>query len=93
MFTHINSAGIPTGMRGMQISPVSIANTSFRKRKLKMIGTKILRVKVGNRIRQIPQYKWFIDRSTEVGEDADYYEIKPYGGKKLIDRRKICRKE
>jgi hypothetical protein len=33
--------------------------------------------------------KWFINQYTEVGEDADIYEIKPYGGKRLINRNEI----
>ncbi len=28
-----------------------------------------------------------VDRSTGHGEDADYYERKPYGGRKWIDMR------
>ena len=28
-----------------------------------------------------------VDRSTGHGEDADYYERKPYGGQKYIDMR------
>lgn len=28
-----------------------------------------------------------VDRSTGHGEDADYYERKPYNGRKLIDMR------
>jgi hypothetical protein len=28
--------------------------------------------------------EWFLDRRTQVGEDADLYERKPYGGSKLL---------
>lgn len=50
--------------------------------------------RTGSGIRVIPAYKWFIDRSTEAGEDADIYEIKPHGGRKwipwnvVVERRK-----
>lgn len=34
---------------------------------------------------------WFIFRGTPCGEDAELYEIKPYGGKKLLDIYKVKR--
>ena len=33
----------------------------------------------------IPPHKWFINKNTPVGEDAELYEIKPHGGKKRVD--------
>lgn len=39
--------------------------------------------------KRIPAGKWFINRGTPVGEPADFYEVKPYGGRKLIDPRTI----
>jgi len=33
----------------------------------------------------IDEKKLIINRNTPVGEDADFYEKKPYGGKKMID--------
>ena len=37
-----------------------------------------------NKTRRIPARKLLIDRQTPVGEDADLYEAKPYGGLKYI---------
>jgi hypothetical protein len=37
-----------------------------------------------NRYKFIKEGKYFINRNTPVGEDAEFYEIKPFGGKKLI---------
>lgn len=37
-----------------------------------------------NKYRFIKDGKYFINRNTPVGEDAEFYEIKPFGGKKLI---------
>ena len=39
--------------------------------------------------REIPSNKYFINRRTSVGEDAELYEIKPYGGKKLLDWKRV----
>lgn len=32
----------------------------------------------------IPSHKWWIDRNTPVGEDADLWEIKPHGGRARV---------
>ena len=45
--------------------------------------------KRGGGERIIPYDKWFINRNTPVGEEADVYERKPYGGKKYIPWDKI----
>ena len=39
----------------------------------------------GGKERRIPPSKWWINRNTPVGEEADLYERKPYGGKRLIN--------
>lgn len=44
-------------------------------------------------VKRIRPGKWFIDRKTPVGEDADIYELKAYGGKKLIKRERIIGNE
>jgi hypothetical protein len=36
---------------------------------------------------------WFVDRSTAPGEDADFYEVKPHGGRRLIAVSDIVREE
>ena len=43
--------------------------------------------------RYIHPDKWFIDRSTPIGEPADFYEDKPFGGKRLIPEDTILRRE
>lgn len=50
-------------------------------------------VRYGKRERTILAGKWFIDRNTPVGEDADIYEIKPFGGKRFIPLNKVLRTE
>lgn len=49
----------------------------------------IVRAKNASGERIIPPGKWWIDRNTERGEDADIYERKPHQGRKLIDRKNI----
>ena len=50
-------------------------------------------VKCGkNKTRRIPSHKLLIDRNTPVGEDADLYEIKPYGGRKYIPWSDVIQK-
>lgn len=39
--------------------------------------------------RDIPARKWWVHRDTPVGEDADIYERKPYGGNKYHPYTKI----
>lgn len=48
----------------------------------------VLRGRKGSE-RIIKQGKWWINRNTPVGEDAEYWESKPYGGKRLISRKEI----
>ncbi len=48
--------------------------------------------KRGGGERVITAERYWIDRNTPVGEDADYYEIKPYGGKRYIPIDSIIRK-
>jgi len=45
----------------------------------------VLIYKYGNRERKIPPNKWWVNRRTAVGEDAELYERKPYNGKKMLD--------
>ena len=39
--------------------------------------------------RVIPPKSWWINRRTPVGEDAELFERKPYGGRKLISYEQI----
>lgn len=48
-----------------------------------------LTVRTCKGVRVIAAGKWFIDRSTSVGEDADIYEWMPHNGKRLINRQDI----
>lgn len=36
------------------------------------------------KLKLIPEAKTIVNKNTPVGEPADYYEIKPYNGKKPI---------
>lgn len=47
--------------------------------------------KRGGGERTIPAHRWFINRNTPVGEDADFYEIKPYDGRRYIPYDTILR--
>jgi len=49
--------------------------------------------KRGGGERVIPPEKFWIDRNTPVGEDADIYECKPWGGKRYIPWSDVIRKE
>lgn len=51
-----------------------------------MDTSKPLKIKTNNgkSVRVIPAHKWFINRNTPVGEDAEIYEVMPYGGKRYI---------
>ena len=40
---------------------------------------------VTRRFRKVPVYKVYINKNTPIGDSADIWEIKPYGGRKLID--------
>ena len=49
-------------------------------------GTRLIikcRNKSGYRI--IPPHRWYLDRNTPVGDDADIYEIFRYGGNRVIE--------
>jgi hypothetical protein len=39
--------------------------------------------------KEIPSNKFYINRRTDVGEDAEFYERKPYGGKRLIPQNEL----
>jgi hypothetical protein len=41
--------------------------------------------KRGGGEREIPSWKWWIDRRTPVGEDAKLFERMPHGGKRWLD--------
>jgi len=43
--------------------------------------------------RVIPASKWWIDRNTPVGEDADIYERMPHNGNRLINRKTMVGQE
>lgn len=45
--------------------------------------------KRGGGERVIPAGRWWINRNTPVGEDAQFWEIKPYNGRREILRREI----
>lgn len=55
--------------------------------------TNLVVKKRGGGERIIPAGKWWIDQNTPVGEDADYYEVKPYQGKRWIPPSTIIREE
>jgi len=38
----------------------------------------------------VPPGKWWINRNTPVGEDADYWERMPYGGKRWINDKIVA---
>jgi hypothetical protein len=42
-----------------------------------------------DRERIIKPGKWYIDRNTPVGDDARFYERKPYGGKREVPFQEI----
>lgn len=48
----------------------------------------ILYPKRGGGFRLIKAGKWWINQNTPVGEPADLWEVKPFGGKKLLDINK-----
>ena len=35
-------------------------------------------------LRALPGHKWTVNKNTPVGEPADFYWLKPYGGRKLV---------
>lgn len=43
--------------------------------------------------RVIPPSKFWIDRNTPVGEDADIWEVMPHNGRRHIPWRDVIRKE
>lgn len=47
--------------------------------------------KRGGGERIIKKGKWYINKSTEIGEDASIWERKPYGGYRYIDRKEIIK--
>lgn len=43
-------------------------------------------IKIGkDKYKIIPSGKYFVNTATPVGDPADFYELKPNGGKKLIE--------
>lgn len=42
-------------------------------------------VREGKKLKLIETTKVTINRNTPVGDPPDYYEVKPYGGRKLLD--------
>jgi len=53
------------------------------------IDSLVLRGRSGKE-RILPPDKWYINRNTPVGEDADIWERKPWGGKKWINSEIIA---
>ncbi len=53
---------------------------------------KLVIKKRGGGERTLAPYRWFIDQNTPVGEDADFYEVKPFGGRRRISRAEIVRR-
>lgn len=47
-------------------------------------GDTLILSKRGGGERRVPPGKWWINRNTPVGEDADLWERKPYGGTRYI---------
>lgn len=47
----------------------------------------ITRTRTGTK--QIPAGQWYVNRNTPVGEPADFYAVRPYGGMKPIDIKKV----
>jgi len=55
-------------------------------------GNRVLQLKRRDgKVKVLQPYQWLRDRNTPVGEDADLYEVKPYGGRRLIDRKEIVK--
>ena len=54
--------------------------------------TLVLKGRAGKERRLVPG-KWWINRNTPVGEDADIYESKPYGGRRWVNPVEIVRCE
>lgn len=52
-------------------------------------GDTLILAKRGGGERFVPGDKWWIDRNTPVGEDADLYERKPYGGKRYVSWKEL----
>lgn len=46
--------------------------------------TRTLIVKKGHKEVHLNSDQYVIDRNTGLGENADYYEVKPHGGRKWI---------
>lgn len=49
----------------------------------------VVKAKTASKERDIKPSKWWINRHTPLGEDADIYECKPFGGNKYIPRKDI----
>lgn len=49
----------------------------------------IIYPKRGGGEKKIPPEKWWIDKSTPIGEDAELWERMPYGGNRYLDSAKI----
>ncbi len=48
----------------------------------------ILKGRKGKERRLTPD-KWWLNRNTPVGEDADLYEEKPYGGRRYVPWKEV----
>jgi len=44
-------------------------------------------------VREIPPNKYWINRRTPVGEDAELWERKPYGGKRLLEWNRVIERK
>lgn len=49
--------------------------------------------KRGGGERIIKRGMWYIDKSSEIGEDASIWEHKPYNGHRYIERKEIIRQQ
>jgi hypothetical protein len=50
-------------------------------------GTMVIR-RPARQEKRLPYGKYFVDQNTPRGEDAILYELKPYGGRREINRQK-----
>lgn len=52
-------------------------------------GNEALLIKIGKRQKLLKPGDWFYNPNTPVGDDAEYFERKPYGGKREFVHRDI----
>ncbi len=50
-----------------------------------MLPTEYLLIEERGKLKLLPRDKYYINKNTPVGDAAEFYEIKPYGGRKMIN--------